>query len=96
MTAKHLLNPADSLERQTEKLLIIAGALMRRVEAARPLRLGLRAAERSAALHRFAAAFLPLYADRKTLRGALDFDDLIARAKALLTDPAVADALRGA
>ena len=64
--------------------------LMRRVEAARPLRLGLRAAERSAALHRFAAAFLPLYADRKTLRGALDFDDLIARAKALLTDPAVA------
>ena len=34
MTAKHLLNPADSLERQTEKLLIIAGALMRRVEAA--------------------------------------------------------------
>ncbi|MBL8560920.1 MAG: PAS-domain containing protein [Gemmobacter sp.] len=29
-----LLNPADSLERQRDKLLIIAGALMRRVEAA--------------------------------------------------------------
>ncbi|SEM50505.1 DNA helicase/exodeoxyribonuclease V, subunit A [Gemmobacter aquatilis] len=65
-------------------------ALGLRVEAARPLRLGLIAAERSAALHAFAAAFLPLYTQRKMLRGALDFDDLIARAKALLTDPAVA------
>ncbi|MBL8563623.1 MAG: UvrD-helicase domain-containing protein, partial [Gemmobacter sp.] len=64
--------------------------LMRRVEDARPQRLALRAVERSAALHRFAAAFLPIYAERKTLRGALDFDDLIARAKGLLTDPAVA------
>lgn len=64
--------------------------LMRRVEAARPRRLALMAADRTAALHRFAAAFLPLYAQRKLLRGALDFDDLIARAKALLTDPAVA------
>ncbi|MFN7050882.1 MAG: UvrD-helicase domain-containing protein, partial [Gemmobacter sp.] len=65
-------------------------ALMLRVEAARPRRLALVAADRTAALHRFAAAFLPLYAQRKLLRGALDFDDLIARAKALLTDPAVA------
>lgn len=64
--------------------------LMRRVEEARPLRLGLMAADRTATLHRFAEAFLPLYAERKMLRGALDFDDLIARAKALLTDPAVA------
>ena len=64
--------------------------LMRRVEAARPQRLALRATERSAVLHRFASAFLPIYTARKTLRGALDFDDLIARAKALLTDPAVA------
>ena len=29
-----LINPADSAERRAEKLLIIAGALMRRVEAA--------------------------------------------------------------
>lgn len=64
--------------------------LMRRVEDARPKRLALRATDRSAALHRFASAFLPIYAERKTLRGALDFDDLIARAKGLLTDPAVA------
>ncbi|MEH7829300.1 double-strand break repair helicase AddA [Gemmobacter denitrificans] len=65
-------------------------ALMLRVEAARPLRIGLQAARKTATLHRFAAAFLPLYSARKQARGALDFDDLIARAKALLTDPSVA------
>lgn len=64
--------------------------LMRRVETTRPRRAALLAAERMRVLHRFAGAFLPLYARRKMLRGALDFDDLIARAKALLTDPAVA------
>ncbi|WP_151719160.1 double-strand break repair helicase AddA [Gemmobacter serpentinus] len=64
--------------------------LMRRVEAARPRRTALLASERMRVLHRFAGAFLPLYERRKMLRGALDFDDLIARAKALLTDPAVA------
>ncbi|MFZ0100388.1 MAG: double-strand break repair helicase AddA [Gemmobacter sp.] len=64
--------------------------LMRRVEDARPRRLALLAAQRSIVLHQFAQAFLPIYAHRKTLRGALDFDDLILRAKALLTDPAVA------
>jgi len=64
--------------------------LMCRVEAARPLRLALAAAERTQVMHAFAAAFLPRYAVRKLARGALDFDDLILRAKALLTDPAVA------
>ncbi|MFT4151764.1 MAG: double-strand break repair helicase AddA, partial [Paracoccaceae bacterium] len=64
--------------------------LMRRVELARPRRLALMAAEKTAVLHRFAAAFLPLYAARKAARGWLDFDDLIQRAKALLTDPSVA------
>lgn len=65
-------------------------ALMLRVEAARPRRLALAAADRTARLHSFAAAFLPAYAHRKALRGALDFDDLISRAKGLLTDPTVA------
>lgn len=64
--------------------------LMARVEAARPRRLSLQAAQRTATLHRFAATFLPLHAARKAARGWLDFDDLIARAKALLTDPSVA------
>lgn len=64
--------------------------LMQRVEAARPQRLALRAADRTATLHRFAAAFLPRYEAAKAARGYLDFDDLIARAKALLEDRSVA------
>lgn len=65
-------------------------ALMLRIEMARPRRLALSAADRTTRLHRFAASFLPAYERRKALRGALDFDDLISRAKALLTDPSVA------
>lgn len=65
-------------------------ALMRRVEEARPLRLTLAAAEHTAALHSFAAAFLPRFQARKAQRGWLDFDDLIQRSAALLADPEVA------
>ncbi|HMO70969.1 MAG TPA: double-strand break repair helicase AddA, partial [Paracoccaceae bacterium] len=63
--------------------------LAERIAAARPVRLALAAAERAAALHGFAAAFLPEYAARKAALGALDFDDLILRAHALLSDPAL-------
>ncbi|MCF1708227.1 double-strand break repair helicase AddA [Tabrizicola sp. J26] len=65
-------------------------ALMLRVEAARADRIALRAAERTLALHRLADAFLPEYAARKAAGGKLDFDDLIAKARQLLTDPSVA------
>ena len=65
-------------------------ALMLRVESARPRRIALQAAQKTAILHRFAASFLPLYEAAKAARGFLDFDDLITRAKALLTDPSVA------
>ena len=65
-------------------------ALMERVEAARARRIALQAAQRTAILHALAARFLPIYAARKEARGWLDFDDLITRAKALLTDPSVA------
>jgi ATP-dependent helicase/nuclease subunit A len=65
-------------------------SLMLRVEAARDLRLRLLAAQRTHALHAFAAKFLPEYEARKAARGWLDFDDLIAKARALLTDPSVA------
>lgn len=65
-------------------------ALMRRIEQARPRRIGLDAATKTLALHRFATAFLPIYEQAKSLRGWLDFDDLIARAKGLLTDRSVA------
>ncbi len=65
-------------------------ALMQRVEDARDARLALFAAEKTAALHRFAQVFLTKYETQKQLRGWLDFDDLILKARALLTDKAVA------
>ncbi|MBW6505439.1 MAG: double-strand break repair helicase AddA [Rhodobacteraceae bacterium] len=65
-------------------------ALMLRIEAARSRRIALAAAERTLALHRFASAWLPRYHEKKAARGWLDFDDLIARAAALLSDPSVA------
>jgi ATP-dependent helicase/nuclease subunit A len=64
--------------------------LMQRVELARARRLALLAAQKSAVLHRFAKTFLPLYAQAKSKRGLLDFDDLILRARDLLTDRTVA------
>ena len=65
--------------------------LMRRVEDARDMRLAVQAAQRSKALHQFAAAFLPRYEARKQQLGCLDFDDLIRKARDLLTDPSVAE-----
>ena len=65
-------------------------AFMHRVAQARDAQLALHAAEKTAALHAFAAVFLPLYEARKSARGVLDFDDLITRARALLTDPSLA------
>lgn len=64
--------------------------LMGRVETARTQRISLYAAEKALALHRFAEVFLPRYDRRKQDHGWLDFDDLILRARALLTDPLVA------
>lgn len=63
---------------------------MLRVEDARPMRLALQAAEKTLALSNFAQAFVRLYSSRKQALGYLDFDDLILRARDLLTDPAVA------
>ena len=50
----------------------------------------LQAARKTLALHQFAAVYLPEYETRKRDRGLLDFDDLIHRSIALLSDPAVA------
>jgi ATP-dependent helicase/nuclease subunit A len=63
---------------------------MARVEAARDTRLALLAIERCTALHAFGAAFIRTYSGAKQRRGLLDFDDLILRARDLLTDPTVA------
>ncbi|MBY6201857.1 double-strand break repair helicase AddA [Maritalea mobilis] len=61
-----------------------------RVEETRPLRVGFVTAQRAHALHRFAAAFLPAYAQAKQARGWLDFDDLIGKMRTLLNTPGVA------
>ncbi len=82
--------PTKDLQKTIAAELPQLEALMLRVEAARLRRIALQAAQKTAVLHRFAAAFLPLYAQRKADRGWLDFDDLITRAKGLLTDPSVA------
>ncbi|MDF1854936.1 double-strand break repair helicase AddA [Pseudooceanicola sp.] len=63
---------------------------MRQIERARDLRAGLDVAERTRALYDFADAFLRDYEATKQLRGWLDFDDLIHRARDLLSDPGVA------
>ena len=60
-------------------------ALMLRVEAARGRRVALASARRSLALHEFAAVFLPAMERRKAAQGLLDFDDLILRARQLLS-----------
>ncbi|WP_417723223.1 double-strand break repair helicase AddA [Salipiger sp.] len=65
--------------------------LMRRVEAAREPRLALIAVRRDLVLHRFAQSFLPAYEAEKMRRGWLDFDDLVTRARDLLSDPRVAE-----
>jgi ATP-dependent helicase/nuclease subunit A len=64
-------------------------ALMSRLEDARPRRLAAEAFARARALHAFARAFLAHY---EALKGGslLDFDDLVARAVALLSEPATA------
>ncbi len=66
-------------------------AFMQRVENARPGFVALNAADKTQALYRFSTAFLPAYEARKQAHGWLDFDDLILKTRALLTDPAVAN-----
>lgn len=82
--------PTKATRGAIDHLLDRLEALMDRVEAARPRRLALHAAEHTLSLHRFAGAFLTRFEARKADRGWLDFDDLILRASALLTDPSVA------
>ena len=63
---------------------------MCRVETAREQRLCLNAAEKTVALGAFAQRFVQRYEAQKLQRGWLDFDDLILKARDLLTDPALA------
>lgn len=63
---------------------------MDRVAEARQFLWAMDAFDRSKVMYDFANAFIPAYEARKLGLGALDFDDLIRKAKALLTDPNVA------
>ncbi|SLN12004.1 ATP-dependent helicase/nuclease subunit A [Aquimixticola soesokkakensis] len=88
--ATHSGLPTKKLVTQQGDALRRLESLMQRVEAARNLRNGLTLARRTQALHHFARAFIPAFEARKQLLGVLDFDDLIHRARLLLTDPNVA------
>ena len=89
-TAKVGTFPTKKLRESHGSLMDQLEPLMLRVEDIRAKRLGLMAARKSHDLHRFASEFLPEYTRRKQLRGWLDFDDLILKARQLLNDPAVA------
>jgi ATP-dependent helicase/nuclease subunit A len=89
-TAKLGSFPTKDTRKAIAPLLDRLENLMRRVESARAMRIALNAMDRAMTLHRFAAAFLPVYEQRKAESGWLDFDDLITRASGLLTDQAVA------
>jgi ATP-dependent helicase/nuclease subunit A len=90
-TAKTGSFPTKACRKAIPHLVPAIEALMTRVEAARTARLALQAMQKTRALHDFAQVFLPAYERAKQLRGWLDFDDLILRARDLLTDRKVAD-----
>ncbi|EBA14118.1 double-strand break repair helicase AddA [Roseobacter sp. CCS2] len=89
-TAKIGTFPTKATRAAHEDLMADIEPLMGRVEDMRPHRLGLLALDRTMALYDFANVFVPAYEARKLAMGALDFDDLIRKAKALLTDRDVA------
>jgi ATP-dependent helicase/nuclease subunit A len=89
-TAKAGKIPTKDTRARDPALIARIDALMTRVEAARPQRLALDALGRTLDLHAFARPFLAGLDAAKSERGLVDFDDLIWRARALLTDPAVA------
>ncbi|MFT5638243.1 MAG: ATP-dependent helicase/nuclease subunit A, partial [Paracoccaceae bacterium] len=65
-------------------------ALMDRVANAKAQLLSLDAAKKTNALHQFAQVFLPKYDEAKQRHGWLDFDDLILKARGLLSDSTMA------
>ncbi len=66
-------------------------AFMDRVAEAKQMLLALDTARKSAVLYDFANVFLQTYQEVKLQQGLLDFDDLILKARDLLTDRKVAD-----
>ena len=65
-------------------------AIMERLEINRQPRLAFDAAQKTLILHSFAADLIPAYVAEKAARGVLDFDDLILKARDLLTKEGLA------
>ena len=82
--------PTAATRKAAAHLMPALDALMQRVADAREVHLALVAAEYSVKLHRFARRFAALYAEAKQARAWLDFDDLILKARQLLSDRSVA------
>ncbi len=85
--------PPSNHAKAVEAMAPIADAVhdwMDRVAAARAHLWAMDAFDRTLAIYRFGAAFVPAYEARKLAIGMLDFDDLIRKAKALLIDRDVA------
>ena len=82
--------PTKPTQQRDLDLMAQVEPLMEAVEAARQDRIKLMALDRTRALYAFAEVFIRAYEGRKLHRGMLDFDDLIRKARALLTDPLVA------
>ncbi len=92
-TTKSRNFPQSNHTKAVEAMAPIADAVhawMDRVAAAKQHLIAMDAYDRTLALYAFGRAFVPAYEARKLAMGALDFDDLISKARALLTDPAVA------
>ena len=64
--------------------------LAERVESFRRIRISYETSEKTCALYDFSRVFLKHYMNEKLLRGWLDFDDLILKAKDLLVNPSIA------
>ena len=82
--------PTKDTQKVAAHLLPQLDGLIQRVVEARSATLALEAAERAVILHRFARRFADMYAQAKQRRGWLDFDDLIQKARQLLSNEAVA------
>jgi ATP-dependent helicase/nuclease subunit A len=82
--------PTKAVREAHPELITDIEALMELVAGGRQDRMALAALDRTLALYAFGRAFVPAYEARKLAMGALDFDDLISKARALLTDQAVA------
>lgn len=82
--------PTRGLRDANPALMARLHPVMQRFADARPRRLGFLAARKAAALHEFAQVFLAEFERLKQAQGWLDFDDLILKARDLLSRSSMA------